>query len=276
MLDGTESAKLSPQENSEWFARTSQDVLAEVNKAERAVSRGQRSKEFDSTMVDLRILAHLARYHSQRILSGLNYALFRRSHDVKALDETIAHERLAIREWEDIVHAAGDVYTNNLMMGRRSMDLTGTWSDELAALKKGLVTVEQERRNFKTNGLNVVAIPNRDSSAHHEPPMLQHTPAATARPGEPLRITAKVTAASGVKWVRLRYRSVSQYQDYETLPMSRIGSSDEYEATIPGDKIASKWDFMYYFEVMDNTGNGKIYPDFEKETPYVVVKLERR
>jgi hypothetical protein len=275
MLDGTESAKLSPEENSGWFAHTSQDVLAEVKKAERAVSRGQRSKEFDSTMVDLKILAHLAGYHSQRILSGLNYSLFRRSHNVKALDETIAHERLAIREWEDIVHAAGDVYANNLMMGRRSMDLTGNWSDELAALKKGLAKVEQERRDFKTNGVNVVAIPNRNSSAHHEVPVVQHKAVLAARPGEPLRITAKVTAASGVKWVRLRYRAVNQYENYETLPMNQVGSSDEYEATVPGDKIASRWDFMYYFEVMDNAGNGKIYPDFEKETPYVVVKLER-
>ena len=68
---------------------------------------------------------------------------------------------------------------------------------------------------------------------------------------------------------------MNQYENYETLPMNRVGTSDEYEATVPGDKIVPKWDFMYYVEVMDNAGNGKIYPDFEKETPYVVVKLER-
>jgi hypothetical protein len=27
--------------------------------------------------------------------------------------------------------------------------------------------------------------------------------------------------------------------------------------------------------VMDRLGNGKIYPDLEKETPYLVVKLQR-
>jgi hypothetical protein len=75
--------------------------------------------------------------------------------------------------------------------------------------------------------------------------------------------------------VRLRYRSVTQYQDYETLPMKRVGESDQYEATIPAAAVNPKFDFMYFFEVMDNAGNGKIYPDFEKETPYVIVKLER-
>ena len=32
---------------------------------------------------------------------------------------------------------------------------------------------------------------------------------------------------------------------------------------------------MYFIEVIDNRGNGKIYPDLVKETPYVVVKLRR-
>ena len=39
--------------------------------------------------------------------------------------------------------------------------------------------------------------------------------------------------------------------------------------------INRKWDFMYLIEVMDNNGNGKIYPDLNKETPYIVVKLIR-
>jgi len=29
------------------------------------------------------------------------------------------------------------------------------------------------------------------------------------------------------------------------------------------------------FELMDNKGNVKIYPDMEKETPYVVVRLKQ-
>lgn len=275
ILSGTESAKLSPQENSEWFARTSREVLAEVAKAEKSVGRRQRSKEFDSTIVDMKILAHLAGYHSQRILSGLNYALFRRSHNVKALDEAIAHERQAIAEWQNIVNAAGVVYADNLMMGRQSMDLTGNWSDELAALKKGLAAVEQERRNANTNAVVAIPIPRRSISKDREPPLLKHTPIITARPNQPLRVTAKVTNPSGIKWVRLRYRGVTQFEDYETLPMQRVGTSDDYEAVVPADKIVPGWDFMYYFEVMDNAGNGKIYPDFEKETPYVVVKLAR-
>jgi hypothetical protein len=57
--------------------------------------------------------------------------------------------------------------------------------------------------------------------------------------------------------------------------MAPTGQPDEYRATIPADQIPAKWDFMYYIEAMDRNGDGKIYPDLEKQTPYVVVKLQR-
>src|SRR5262249_8426494 len=80
---------------------------------------------------------------------------------------------------------------------------------------------------------------------------------------------------SGVKTVRLRYRSVNQYQDYRTLEMTPTGKKDQYQGVIPADHVVPKWDLMYFIEVIDNRGNGKIYPDLEKETPYVVVRLQR-
>jgi hypothetical protein len=32
---------------------------------------------------------------------------------------------------------------------------------------------------------------------------------------------------------------------------------------------------MYFIEAMDTAGNGRIYPDLEVETPYIVVRLQR-
>ena len=58
------------------------------------------------------------------------------------------------------------------------------------------------------------------------------------------------------------------------MPMLPTGKGNEFEATIPGEDIDPKFDLMYLFEVMDNAGNGKIYPDLTKETPYVVVKVD--
>jgi hypothetical protein len=105
------------------------------------------------------------------------------------------------------------------------------------------------------------------------PPLLHHTPVITAEALQPLRIVAHVDDASGVKWVRLRYRGMSQHQDFQTIEMLPTGRADEYEVTIPGEDVDAHFDLMYFFEVMDNAGNGKIYPDIAKETPYVIVRI---
>jgi hypothetical protein len=99
---------------------------------------------------------------------------------------------------------------------------------------------------------------------------------ASAPSEQPLAIIAEVRDPSGVKWVRLRYRSVNQHQDYQTLATMPTGKKDQYRGVVPAEHVVPKWDFMYLIEVMDNLGNGKIYPHLEKEAPYVVVKLQRR
>ena len=64
-------------------------------------------------------------------------------------------------------------------------------------------------------------------------------------------------------------------EDYVELEMKPTNRPNEYAATVPGAFIVPEWDFMYLFEVMDEKSSGKTYPDMEKETPYVVVELER-
>jgi hypothetical protein len=44
---------------------------------------------------------------------------------------------------------------------------------------------------------------------------------------------------------------------------------------IPAEHVLPTWDLMYLIEVMDNGGHGRIYPDLNTETPYVVVRLVR-
>ena len=97
-----------------------------------------------------------------------------------------------------------------------------------------------------------------------EPPTVIHQPVATAPAGKPLAIAAEVRDPSGVKWVRLRYRSVNQQEDYRTLPMLPTGEKDLYQAVIPAEHVVPAWDLMYLIEVMDNRGNGQIHPDLNQ------------
>ncbi len=114
-----------------------------------------------------------------------------------------------------------------------------------------------------------------DFMRHPQEIQFEHTPIEKAPANHDLKVSIKVESAAGIKWVHLRYRSVNQRLDYATLEMKAKANSNEYEATVPGEQIPATWDFMYYIEAMDQNGDGKIYPDLEKRTPYFVVKLQR-
>ena len=106
------------------------------------------------------------------------------------------------------------------------------------------------------------------------PPAVIGSHITTAKPLKPLTISVQLSDPSGIKWARLRYRLVNQFYDYKTMEMIEK-SKGSYSATVPSEDIDPGWDFMYFIEVMDNAGNGTIYPDLEKEAPYIIVKLQR-
>ena len=188
-------AKQLPSNTSVWFREVSESVNDLIRKAENAAGRNQ-SKEFRSTVTDLKMLSNLALYHSRRIPAAVSYRLFARTNDVAALDKAIEYEKEAIVAWRQIVEAAGDFFSKNMVFSIKGdfsdpmrFSLTGHWSEELLYLEAGL--------------------------------------------------------------------------------------ADVYEATIPIQDINSRFDLMYLIEVMDNSGNGKIYPDMNIQSPYVIVKLIR-
>ncbi len=356
-LAGSESPKIHPAANSRWLARAAEDVLAMVAGAQKATGR-RKSREFVSTVTDLKILGYLALYHSRRIHAGICWRLFELSRDANALDDATAHEARAIEAWEKLVVAAGDVYTDDLAMGGRVFNMAGHWRDELPAFRKNLAKLERQRRKLQSTvkrspriahvpvrraepgkalviratvrtagrpatvrvgyghekaGYKYVkmnpatapcyraTIPGRvvrkgltyfieavdeggsrrmfptvpvTVTRDSKPPAVVHEPIAVAPVGRPLKISATVRDASGVRWVRLRYRNVTQFEDYKTLDMQPVGDG-RYEVTVRGEELTAQWDFMYLIEAMDNAGNGRIWPDIETETPYVIVHLKR-
>jgi hypothetical protein len=88
-------------------------------------------------------------------------------------------------------------------------------------------------------------------------------------------VVARVTAPGGVASVTLRYRHVTQYEDYATLEMKPTGAPSEYAATVHGDFLVPEWDLMYLVEIIARDGHGAMWPDLAREQPYVIVPLAR-
>jgi hypothetical protein len=275
LLRHEQTAKIRPAQNSHWFAQTADEVEKQVVQAVSQVGE-HRNKEFDSTVTDLKILACLARFHARRIPAAVSYRLFERTKDAQALDDAISYERAAMEAWRQLVAAAGDFYSNDLMMGVRGAGLCGDWKDELGALEHGLTALEGRRQDLSVNAPSTPVPRYRTAfEVSSDAPVVHHQAVTVAPAGRPLELIAQVTAPSGVQWVQIRYRSVNQHQDYQRLPMLPTGEKDQYRATIPVEHIVPTFDFMYFIEAMDKQGHGRIYPDLNNETPYIVVRLQR-
>lgn len=273
ILAGDATAKATPDATSRWFDTTADSVLAHVREAEAAIG-AKRGNEFDSTITDLKILAQLARFHARRSLAAVHYNLFLLGHRKAELLAATQGEKEAIAAWRELVATAGDRYTFDLAMGARAHDLCGHWRDELPILETNLQRLEEQCRSMKDDATNEAAW-TPATSGDRAPPVVESTRVASAPIGSPIRIVARATDPSGVRSLRLRYRHVTQYEDYATVDMQPTDKPNEFTATIPGDFVGVTWDVMYFIEAIDAAGNGTMWPDFRREPPYVFVHLQR-
>ena len=283
LIEGGETAKRLPSATRLWFMETHLELENLITSAKNKMA-DESNIEFVSTITDLSILSNLALYHSYRIPAAVSYQLYMRTNDPHALDDAIAYEKKAIEAWGEIVKVADNIYAPNLMMGVREAGhgnmlhhLTGHWKDELRYLEEGLEELKLQRMAFKQTATTRSSPIYKDATLSDNLALFQieHQRIVSSPVGENITISTQVNAKHGVKWVRLRYRSVNQTQDYLTLPMAPNEGGELFQVTVLAEQIDPTFDFMYFIEVMDNKDNGAIYPDLEVETPYVIVKLER-
>lgn len=364
LIEGTETAMRRPEETSRWFENVSERITAHVREAETAVG-GRAGKELVSTLVDLKILAGLAKYHAARLRAGLSYNLYKETGDLFSFDDAVAQEKQAVAAWERIVEAAGGVYSENLAFGVHQVGFSRHWKEELQALRRGLDQLLAERQQSRLQAASLKAriahVPVRQSgpgsairiratvalpepkqvnvlvagskggfravpmqrveagmyqaevrpgsaddrlryfievreasggpstwpqkgkndpvvvavTADRQPPSVWPDPPAKANPGENLTVTARVQDPSGVGSARLRYRHLTQFEDYHLREMTLDPKTGLYTAQIPGSFITPEWDLIYFIEALDIHGNGRMYPDLETDTPYIIVSVAR-
>ena len=271
LLNGGETAMRRPEETSQWFAQTADAILAELAQAEQAMGdRG--SKEFRSTVTDCRILAALARYYSWRLQAAVSYNLYKESRDLSSFDAALANEKRAIQAWSDIVQAAATVYNDRLPFGAPGY-FPRHWREELQRLEADFERLAATRP-APTNGSATAA---RPTGFALEAASMSATLASarTAAPGQDFSVSATVRSRTPMRTVRLRYRHLTQFEDYQTAEMTLNPSTQSYTGRIPASFIDPTWDLMYFVEAIDVRGHGRQYPDLEQETPYVVVSVRR-
>jgi hypothetical protein len=286
LINHTPTAKVRPGQTAFLLNETASVILTAAALAETDPLLAN-NKEAKTTLTDARILARLADFHAERARGAVAYQIWKKTSDGDFVVEAIRHERDAIDAWKRLIKVAGDVYPDNLMFGNPKFGLCGHWKDQLPILQASLAGLEQDLGDSRTfaqskhpevlEAMHAAFSPKFDGRYWRL--RVVHEPAKRADAGKPLTIAAQIWTyqdpPTELKSVRLRFRPVNQRLDYESLEMKPTGKKDEYCATIPAEILSTQWDLMYYIEIIDDAGNGGIYPDPQEQTPYVVVKIRR-
>jgi hypothetical protein len=264
LLKGGATAKRTPEQTSRWFAATADEITRQASTAEKAAGSGA-GRELRAALVDLRILAGLARYYSARLGAAVQYNVWKEGGCAAALAQAADLEGRAVEAWRGIVASAGDVYSEDLAFGVHRVGFPRHWKEELAALEQGLAKLKASSAAAQPGG----ACPQSQAASSDT------APPAVRIVVDGYRVSVRADDVSGVAWMRLRYRHLTQYEDYRTAEMNLNAATGQWEVVIPADFIDPKWNLMFYVEAMDKKGNGRMYPDLELEQPYIIVGVKR-
>ena len=271
------SASVHPLINVDWYLKTANEIDLNIQLAEQTIGANH-CKEYITTIKDMEIIAGMARFHAERIKAAIAYQMYLKlDRSQAALDTTIYYEGRALEQYRNVVATVGDMYRTDLNF---TVSDAGHWQDELELLEKAF---KQLKISEVSNHIIPPAIEFRDDT-DREAPHVIHESVKGAVSGKSIVINARITDDSGVKSARVLYRGLTQFQDYQVMDM--VADGEKYQAVIPAykvdevteydDETGALWDFMYLIEVIDNNGNGGIFPDFETTDPYVVVDLPHK
>jgi hypothetical protein len=127
-------AKRAPDQVALDLDAMADGILAAVRQAESAIGP-QRDRAFDTTITDLKILAHLARFHARRSIAAVHYHLFLRGQRLAELLAATYQSREVVAAWRELVAIA---------RAGPTPDMASHWADELVKLEFDLKDLEAQ------------------------------------------------------------------------------------------------------------------------------------
>ena len=106
---------------------------------------------------------------------------------------------------------------------------------------------------------NSIPLPELTVPTKRQSVDVQHTPAASFIPGQPLEIAASVPRNTVESLaLRLYYRHVNQAERYQSADM--LASDHRFRAAIPSSYTNSNYPLQYYFELRRSADNAWLFP----------------
>jgi hypothetical protein len=281
LLKGTPSARYSPPEVAGWLEELAAAATAQLATAEVRSAHGN-SPELRRLSVDVTIQCGLGLFFAHKLRAGVLYALYDRSRNRQALEESLKAYRAARGAWAELSRQAQGVYRPDITFGL-DRHLRGHWQDRLPAIDQDIERLaallektagqapaaqDEEQVRKAVRGVREPS-PRPRLAFRHQPP-----PAFRRGDTVPIALTvARGEETSRPVAITLHYRPVHQAEAYRSEPMKL--DADRWLAVVPAAATQSPYPLQYFFELRDAAGRAWLYPGFEANLcnqPYFVVR----
>jgi hypothetical protein len=250
LLAGKPALKYSPIEVATWL-----DGLASHDKPERTPRVWAE---------DIAIQAGIGRFFAAKFRSGVLWAVYEKTSDRTALEESLKQYRAARSAWATFAERAKTVYLPDIPFGYEYQQ-RGHWIDRLVQIDEDIVKMEQKLADAKPNGAAANAIAAVLSPVARPQWNCRHTPPARFQPGSVVSLTLSVEGKAPSS-ATLHYRHVNQVERFVTVPMSGA----PLRATIPAEFTKSPYPLMYYFSLEQSAMFPGVGTNLANQPYYVV------
>jgi hypothetical protein len=284
-IQGNLNAKWTPYQVSHRLEALADAIQASCLEIKR---RGEIDPEVRSLLVDLHVLAQLARYHAEKKKSAIHLEFFRLTKDPLRLRLAWKHIQLAHGHWQEIVRETDGYYADHLVFGHSKEHYcdfpnklhlhSGHWKDRLSETEADVNFV---RELLQKNGLPLADLTEEEMASLRRYPgeeipaariQFQHERIRSAIAGKDLPVQVRVNSDTPLKLVSVYFRPLNQTVPWKRISLVKSENDDTYRGVIPAGEINPQFDFQYYFEARHDSG-GRFWPDWQNETPYVVVSV---
>jgi hypothetical protein len=214
---------------------------------------------------DIAIQAGIGRFFAAKFRSGVLWAIYEKTSDRSALEESLKQYRAARSAWAAFAERAKAVYLPDIPFGYEYQQ-RGHWSDRLVQIDEDLAKMEQKLDDAKPNGSAAKAIAAVMSPLARPSWNCRHTPPARFHSGSAVTITLSFEGKAPSS-ATVHYRHVNQVERFVTMPMN----GNPLRATIPAEFTKSPYPLMYYFSLEQSSMFPGIGPTLANQ-PYFVLR----
>jgi len=277
-LEGSFADKYTPLQVSRWYESFAADTREAVAAAEDAAD--SETGEFESTLLDLRMLADLSEYHALKTRAATALCLHERTDETSALAEATAYMAGATEAWESLAERGSGTYHDDLVfgMGPHSAD-EGNWADRLVELEADREELAErcEAAGVDPGTVERTGVVTDLVTTEHQSfdaPTLDLDVPTSVPAGEAVEVRVRTGEVSGFDSMTLYYRHTNQAEGpFRSAPMEAV--DEGFVATIPADYVDPEWDLLVYVGTSDEAGNAVLCPGLyhaDYPEPYLVVE----